>query len=39
MNRLQDQYDAETHGNPVAQERWNRTIDNELHAFGIKARP
>ncbi|WP_229755127.1 hypothetical protein [Hymenobacter cavernae] len=33
MNRLQDQYDDETHGNPAAQERWNRTIDNELRAL------
>ncbi|OUJ76348.1 hypothetical protein BXP70_02225 [Hymenobacter crusticola] len=38
MNRLQDQYDAETHGNPMAQERWNRTIDDELRALGVKAK-
>lgn len=38
MNRLQDQYDAETeHGiNQAAQERWNQRIDAELRSFGLK---
>lgn len=36
MNRLQDQYDAETQANPTGQARWNRIIDNELHAYGVK---
>lgn len=36
MNHIQEQYDAETHGNPVAQERWNRRIDEELRQYGIK---
>jgi hypothetical protein len=36
MNRLQDQYDQETHGgtDAAAQERWNRRIDAELRAYG-----
>lgn len=36
MNHLQEQYDAETHGNPLAQERWNRRIDEELRRYGVK---
>ncbi|WP_139925414.1 lytic polysaccharide monooxygenase [Hymenobacter sp. DG01] len=36
MNRLQEQYDAETHGSPLAQERWNRRLDEELRQYGIK---
>ncbi|GAB2772680.1 hypothetical protein GCM10027175_07920 [Hymenobacter latericoloratus] len=36
MNRLQEQYDAETHGSPLAQERWNRRIEEELRQYGIK---
>lgn len=36
MNRLQEQYDAETHGSLLAQERWNRRIDEELRQYGIK---
>jgi hypothetical protein len=38
MNRLQEQYDGETrHGlDREAQERWNRRIDEELRAFGVR---
>lgn len=38
MNHLQDQYDAETrHGtNTTEQERWNKRIDDELLALGVK---
>jgi hypothetical protein len=36
MNRLQDQYDAETQANPVGQARWNQLIDQELRAYGVK---
>lgn len=38
MNRLQDQYDAETaHGqNPAAQQRWDRRIEAELRQYGVK---
>lgn len=38
MNHLQEQYDHETqHGtNKLAQERWNRRIDEELRSFAIK---
>lgn len=37
MNRLQEQYDAETHtGNSAMQERWNRRIDAELKGYGVK---
>ncbi|RYE23778.1 MAG: DUF922 domain-containing protein, partial [Sphingobacteriaceae bacterium] len=38
MNRLQKQYDAETeHGlNLVQQEIWNKRIDLDLNALGIK---
>lgn len=38
MNHLQDQYDAETqHGiNTSAQERWNKRIDDDLIALGVK---
>jgi hypothetical protein len=38
MNHLQNQYDDETqHGlNTVQQERWNRRIDQDLAAFGVK---
>ncbi|WP_188555789.1 lytic polysaccharide monooxygenase [Hymenobacter glacieicola] len=35
MNHIQEQYDAETHGSPLAQERWNRRIDEELRQYGI----
>ena len=37
MNRLQEQYDAETRGglDPAAQERWNRRIDAELREYGV----
>jgi len=38
MNRLQEQYDGETrHGiDEVAQQLWNKRIDEELRSFGIK---
>jgi len=38
MNRLQDQYDDETqHGiNTFEQERWNKKIDADLAALGVK---
>ena len=38
MNRLQDQYDAETqHGrDAAAQARWNQRIDAELRRYGVK---
>ncbi|SDY43367.1 hypothetical protein [Hymenobacter psychrophilus] len=38
MNRLQDQYDHETHGgtDTVAQSRWNQRIDAELRGFGVR---
>lgn len=38
MNRLQDQYDSETrHGlDQSEQARWNKQIDEDLKAFGIK---
>ncbi len=38
MNRLQEQYDAETrHGiDEAAQERWNKRINDELKAFKVK---
>lgn len=38
MNHLQDQYDAETrHGiNTAEQERWNKRIDDDLVALGVK---
>ncbi|KAA9333513.1 hypothetical protein F0P96_09840 [Hymenobacter busanensis] len=38
MNRLQEQYDAETGGgtNEAAQQRWNQRLDAELRAFGVK---
>ncbi|MBD2714137.1 hypothetical protein KBK19_03710 [Microvirga sp. STR05] len=42
MNRLQDQYDAETHhGTDAAgQQRWNQRIDAELGRYGVtSARP
>ncbi|MCB2407978.1 hypothetical protein [Hymenobacter lucidus] len=37
MNRLQEQYDAETHGgqDTVAQERWNQRIEAELRQYGV----
>ena len=38
MNHLQDQYDAETHHgiNTAEQERWNKRIDDDLIALGVK---
>ncbi|AYA37633.1 hypothetical protein D3Y59_11600 [Hymenobacter oligotrophus] len=38
MNRLQEQYDAETGGgqNTAAQARWNQRIEAELRAFGVR---
>jgi len=38
MNRVQDQYDAETrHGlDPAAQQRWNQRIDEELRRYGVR---
>lgn len=38
MNRLQDQYDAETaHGqNQAAQQRWDQRIEAELRQYGVK---
>ncbi len=38
MNQLQDQYDGETrHGiNTAEQERWNKRIDDDLVALGVK---
>jgi hypothetical protein len=38
MNRLQDQYDNETHGalDASVQERWNRRIDEELKKYGVR---
>ncbi len=38
MNHLQDQYDAETHHgiNTAEQERWNKRIDDDLVALGVK---
>ncbi len=38
MNHLQEQYDTETrHGlDQLAQERWNKRIDEELKAFKVK---
>lgn len=40
MNHLQDQYDDETqHGlNTFQQEQWNKKIDQDLAALGIKAK-
>ncbi|WP_019946566.1 hypothetical protein [Hymenobacter aerophilus] len=37
MNRLQDQYDRETHNgtDAAAQARWNRQIEAELRTFGV----
>ncbi|UYZ62633.1 hypothetical protein [Hymenobacter weizhouensis] len=37
MNRLQEQYDAETRGglDAAAQERWDRRIDAELRQYGV----
>ncbi|GAB3232360.1 hypothetical protein GCM10027346_19570 [Hymenobacter seoulensis] len=37
MNHIQEQYDTETQGglNTVAQERWNRRIDEELRHYGV----
>lgn len=39
MNRLQDQYEAETaHGqNEAAQQRWNQRIAEELRTYGVKS--
>ena len=38
MNRVQEQYDAETlHGrDATAQERWNQRIDADLRRYGVK---
>ena len=38
MNRVQEQYDAETqHGrDAAAQQRWNQRIDAELRRYGVK---
>ena len=37
MNRLQDQYDLETHHgqNAATQDRWNQRIDAELRGYGV----
>ncbi|TGE25080.1 hypothetical protein E5K00_07740 [Hymenobacter aquaticus] len=37
MNRLQEQYDAETRGgqDTAAQQRWNQRIDQELRTYGV----
>jgi hypothetical protein len=39
MNRVQEQYDAETrHGqDEAAQQRWNQRIDAELREFKVKS--
>ena len=38
MNRLQEQYDNETRNglDPMAQQRWNQRIEEELKALGVK---